>query len=353
MPLTEHLRELRNRIGIALVAFGVAAVVCFVFEPHIFDWIKRPYCQLPASKRFSPDGQAASNCTLYFFGILDAFTIRLKISMIAAAVVSSPVWLYQLWSFITPGLHRHERRWSLTFVGISLVLFATGAVFAYLTLPTGLSLLLGFGGNGLVSVLDGNRYLSYVQAMLLIFGLSFEIPLLIAMLNLAGVVSTARLRSWRRAEIFLSFLFAAVVTPSQDPFTLLALGLPMVVLFEVALMIGWLNDRRKASARRRPRPTPTSATTRPPRSTSTTPRQTRVGGPWPDGSGPGAGVGCRRRSAGRRGGHRTGRCRSRCERHGWPGGRCVRRRGRRHHLTPSHRPTVPPGQVAGRNVGVG
>ncbi|MCK9877375.1 twin-arginine translocase subunit TatC [Frankia sp. Ag45/Mut15] len=245
MPLTEHLRELRNRVAIALVGFGVAFVVCFIVEPHIFNWLKEPYCDLPASKRFSANGQATGDCTLYFFGILDAFTIRLKISAIAAAVVSSPVWLYQLWSFITPGLHRHERRWSLTFVGVSLVLFATGALFAYLTLPTGLSLLLGFGGNGLVSVLDGNRYLSYVQAMLLIFGLSFEVPLLVLMLNLAGVVTTARLRSWRRAEIFLVFVFAAIVTPSQDPFTMLALGLPMVILYEVALIIGWLNDRRR------------------------------------------------------------------------------------------------------------
>ncbi|WP_083494788.1 twin-arginine translocase subunit TatC, partial [Frankia sp. BMG5.23] len=246
MPLTEHLRELRNRVAIALLAFAIAGVVCFIFEPRIFDWLKAPYCDLPASKRFSPDGLAANDCTLYFFGILDAFTIRLKISMIAAVVVSSPVWLYQLWSFITPGLHRHERRWSLTFVGVSLVLFATGAVFAYLTLSTGLGLLLGFGGNGLVSVLDGNRYLSYVQAMLLIFGLSFEVPLLVMMLNLAGIVSTAKLRSWRRPEIFLVFVFAAVVTPSQDPFTMLALGLPMVLLYEVALIIGWLNDRRVA-----------------------------------------------------------------------------------------------------------
>ncbi|SNQ48666.1 Sec-independent protein translocase protein TatC [Frankia canadensis] len=246
MPLTEHLRELRNRIAISLVGFAIAAVVCFIFEPHIFDWLKAPYCDLPADKRFSPDGTASANCTLYFFGILDAFTIRLKISMIAAAVVSSPIWLYQLWSFITPGLHRHERRWSLTFVAISLVLFATGAVFAYLTLSTGLGLLLGFGGHGLVSVLDGNRYLSYVQAMLLIFGLSFEVPLLVAMLNLAGVVTTAKLRSWRRAEIFLVFVFAAIITPSQDPFTMLALGLPMCLLYEVALIIGWLNDRRRS-----------------------------------------------------------------------------------------------------------
>ncbi len=240
MSLTEHLRELRNRLAKALVALTIATVVCFIFEPHIFNILKEPYCSLPESAR-----AGGGKCQLFFFGILDAFMIRLKISLISGAVFSAPVWLYQLWSFITPGLHRHERRWSLTFVGFSLVLFGLGAYFAYLTLSKGLQLLLGFSGDGLVSLLDVNKYLSYVFAMLLIFGLSFELPLLVAMLNLAGVVSTAKLRSWRRAEIFLVFVFAAVVTPSQDPFTMIALGLPMCLLYEVALVIGWLNDRRR------------------------------------------------------------------------------------------------------------
>lgn len=242
MPLTEHLRELRNRVAKALIAFVIATIVCFFFEQHILNFLMHPYCSLPAHKRPSFGSQ---NCQLYVFGILDPFMIRLKISAIAGAVASSPVWLYQLWSFITPGLHRHERRWSLTFVGLSLALFAIGAFFAYVTLRTGLNLLLGFSGNGIISVLDANKYLSYVIAMVLIFGASFEIPLLVCLLNLAGVVPTAKLRSWRRAEIFLTFLFAAVVTPSQDPFTMLALGLPMVILYEVALFVGWLNDRRK------------------------------------------------------------------------------------------------------------
>ncbi len=244
MPLTEHLRELRDRLVKALIAFAVGTIVCFVFFQPIFDWLKEPYCSLPAETRLGTGGNAG--CQLYFFGILDAFMIRLKISMMAGAVVSAPIWLYQLWSFITPGLHRHERRWSLTFVSISLVLFALGGFFAYLTLHKGLGLLLGFSGDGLVSVLDVNKYLSYVIAMLVVFGLSFELPLLVTMLNLAGVISTAKLRSWRRPEIFLVFLFAAIVTPSQDPFTMLALGLPMTLFYEVALVIGWLNDRRKA-----------------------------------------------------------------------------------------------------------
>ncbi|ADP81748.1 twin-arginine translocase subunit TatC [Pseudofrankia inefficax] len=242
MPLTEHLRELRNRVAKALIAFVLATIVCFFFEQHILNFLMHPYCSLPAHKRASFQGQT---CQLYVFGILDPFMIRLKISAIAGAIASSPVWLYQLWSFITPGLHRHERRWSLTFVALSLGLFAVGACFAYITLRTGLNLLLGFSGDGIVSVLDANKYLSYVIAMVLIFGASFEIPLLVCLLNLAGVVPTAKLRAWRRSEIFLTFLFAAIVTPSQDPFTMLALGLPMIILYEVALFVGWLNDRRK------------------------------------------------------------------------------------------------------------
>jgi len=244
MSLTEHLTELRNRLAVALVAIVVASIVCFVFEPHIFNFLKAPYCHLPASHRVTVG--VNQECRLYFFGIVDGFMIRLKISAIAGIIAASPVWLYQLWSFITPGLHRHERRWSLTFVFASIALFVLGAFFAYLTLSKGLSLLLSFGGNGLASLLDVNKYLSYVTAMLLIFGLSFELPLLVTMLNLAGILPTQKLRDWRRPEIFLVFVFAAVVTPSQDPFTMLALGLPMVLLYEVAVVIGRINDRRKA-----------------------------------------------------------------------------------------------------------
>jgi sec-independent protein translocase protein TatC len=247
MSLTDHLTELRNRLGKALIALAIASAVCFYFEPHIFNFLKEPYCRLPAKHR-APT--STGNCQLYFFGITDAFFLRFKISMISGAALSAPVWLYQLWSFITPGLHRHERRWALSFVVSSIVLFAAGGFFAYLTLEKGLSLLLGFGGNGLVSVLDGTRYLSYVIAMLMIFGLSFELPLLVLMLNLAGVVTTTKLRSWRRMEIFLVFVFAAVITPSQDPFTLCALAVPMCVFYEVAIIAGRVNDKRKTRRER-------------------------------------------------------------------------------------------------------
>lgn len=242
MSLTDHLTELRNRLAKALIALAVASAVCFYFEPHIFNFLKEPYCKLPAKHRFS----TGRTCQLYFFDITGAFILRLKISIVSGAVASSPVWLYQLWSFITPGLHRHERRWALSFVSASLALFAAGGFFAYITLQKGLSLLLSFGGAGLGSLLDGTKYLSYVFAMLMIFGVSFEFPLVVLMLNLAGVVSTTRLRSWRRSEIFLVFVFAAVITPSQDPFTMCALAIPMVALYEVAVLLGRINDRRRA-----------------------------------------------------------------------------------------------------------
>jgi sec-independent protein translocase protein TatC len=246
MPLTEHLRELRNRLAKALIALVVATLVCFfAFEPQIMSFLTHPYCSLPARERLNL-GNNSGSCKLLVFGVLDPFMIRLKISATAGAIFSSPVWLYQLWSFITPGLHRHERRWGLSFVVASLALFALGGYFAYTTMHTGLKILLGFSGPSMISALDANKYLSYVQAMVLIFGASFEIPLIVCLLNLAGVVETARLRSWRRMEIFLTFCFAAVVTPSQDPFTMLALGIPMILLYEVALAIGWVNDRRKA-----------------------------------------------------------------------------------------------------------
>jgi sec-independent protein translocase protein TatC len=243
MTLTEHLTELRNRLFVSLIALAVATAVCFAIEPHIFNVLKAPYCDLPSSHRL---GGEAGGCQLYFFGILDAFMVRLKISFIAGAVVSAPIWLYQLWAFVTPGLHTHERRWAASFIGSALVLFGLGGFFAYLTLSKGLRLLLGFGGGGLTSILDVNRYLSYVIAMLLVFGISFLLPLLVTMLNLAGVVTTDRLRGWRRPEIFLVFAFAAFVTPSQDPFTMCALALPMVFLYEVAIVIGRVRDKRVA-----------------------------------------------------------------------------------------------------------
>jgi sec-independent protein translocase protein TatC len=240
MPLLEHLRELRGRLLKAFLGLAVATAGAFVFFDPVFEVLKAPYCRLDVARELT------DRCTLVVTGIFDAFFLRLKVSLIAGTVLSSPVWLYQLWSFVTPGLHRNERRWALTFLVTAVPLFVVGAAVAYVTLDKGLALLLGFTPGGVTNLIRVNDYLSYVTLMLLLFGASFELPLLLVLLNLAGVVSAARLRASWRGVVFGIFAFAAVATPSQDPFTMLALAAPMTALFGVALLVSAANDRRRA-----------------------------------------------------------------------------------------------------------
>ncbi len=240
MTLTEHIAELRSRLAKALLAIALAtgAVAIWGYDPLI-RMLERPYRSVPANHRAVADG------TLIFTHPTDAFVLRLKIALIAGLILSSPIWLYQLWAFITPGLHRNERKWALAFVSTSVVLFASGAVVAYLVLPKAMDVLLGVGGPGLAALLEATKYLSFVTSLMLIFGVSFEFPLLLIMLNFAGLLSARRLRAWRRYAIFIIFAFAAVATPTQDPFTMLALALPMCLLYEFAAFVAWLHDRRK------------------------------------------------------------------------------------------------------------
>jgi sec-independent protein translocase protein TatC len=241
MTLTEHLYELRRRVVISVLAIIVATVVAYLFHARILHWIEQPYCRLPAKDR-----ALGGRCTLFASGVLEPFTLTLKVSLYAGIIGSAPVWLYQIWRFITPGLYSHERRYAVAFVGASMALFALGGAFAWLTLHKGLSFLLGFASGGIVSLLQFSSYLSFVVAMVLIFAVSFELPLLVIMLNLVGVVSAARLRHWTRGILFGIFVFAAVATPSQDPFTMTALAVPMCVLFGVAVLIATVHDRRVA-----------------------------------------------------------------------------------------------------------
>jgi sec-independent protein translocase protein TatC len=220
----------------------VTTIVAYIFHNHILDFLKHPYCELPQKDR-ALKGQ----CTLVAFGVLEPFTVTLKLALYAGVLAASPVWLFQLWRFITPGLYAHEKKYATTFVTASVVLFAMGAAFAYLTLERGLHFLLGFANGGISSLLPFNSYLSFVTGMILVFAVSFELPLLVVMLNLVGVVSAQRLRNWSRGIIFGIVVFAAVATPSQDPFTMTALALPMCLLYGVAVLIATLHDRRVAA----------------------------------------------------------------------------------------------------------
>ncbi|MDQ1684668.1 MAG: sec-independent protein translocase protein TatC [Frankiaceae bacterium] len=241
MTLAEHLTELRRRIVISTLAVVAGTGVAFAFHHWLLRLLTHPYCHLPASYRFDK-----AHCALVVTGVLDAFTVTLKLSLYAGVILSSPIWLWQLWRFVTPGLHSNERRYAVAFVGTSVTLFGAGAVIAYFTLGTGLRFLLGFATGGITSLLTFDSYLSYVVAIVLVFAVSFEFPLLVVMLNLSGVLTHARLLRWTRLIVFGIFVFAAVATPSQDPFTMLALALPMCGLYGLAVGFAFLHDRRLA-----------------------------------------------------------------------------------------------------------
>jgi sec-independent protein translocase protein TatC len=246
MPLREHLIELRQRIFKALFFLCIGAVVGWFLYNQILDVLKEPYCNLPADRRFSP-AVGGDGCQLTYFGPLDGFILRFKVSGIAGIVLSAPFWLYQIWAFVTPGLRRNERRWTVVFVVSSTLLFALGAVLSYFTLTNALKLLTSTAGHGTIAAIEVTRYISFVMTMLFVFGISFELPLLVILLNLMGILSAKRLISWQRMAIFLIFVFAAFATPSQDPLSMCMLAVPMVLLYEVAVLVSWIHDRRKAA----------------------------------------------------------------------------------------------------------
>lgn len=244
MPLFEHLRELRARMLKTLLGLAAGMTFGWIFFTPIWHFLERPYCNIVINGHRQCNGQFGH--TLVVTGPFDAFFLHLKIAFIVGLVVSSPVWLYQLWAFIAPGLYSRERKWTYAFVGSAVPLFGIGAVFAYFAMGHAMGFFVRLIPGGVASTFTVDTYLSYATAMLLIFGLAFELPLVMVILNLAGVITHARFRKWRRVMIFAVFAFAAVATPSPDPFSMLLLAVPCVILIELAELFTWANDRRRA-----------------------------------------------------------------------------------------------------------
>lgn len=241
MALIEHVRELRNRLFVSMLGLLVGVVVAFILWEGIYDFMRAPYCQTE---------QGRESCELYALGVFDQFKVRLRVAFIGGALLSSPIWLYQLGAFITPALYRKERRYAAAFLAGSLLLFMTGALFAYLTISRGLQFLLEIGGGEIVTLLSIQSYLSFVTLLLLAFGIAFEFPVVIVFLHLVGVLPARRMREWRRSMILIVFLASALITPSQDPFTFLAMALPLCAMYEGCVLFARVHERlmRRRSA---------------------------------------------------------------------------------------------------------
>jgi sec-independent protein translocase protein TatC len=245
MSLVAHLTELRNRIAKALLALLIATAISFWWYEHgLGEFIRAPYCGLDENLRYG--GDDSGGCGLLITDVFGGVFIRLKVAFLAGAVLSAPFWLYQLWAFITPGLKRNEKRYGIGFVAVSSLLFALGAFLAYVSLAKGLELLLTLAGDGVVIALTAQDYIGFVLSLLVAFGASFEVPLIAIALNLVGVLSHEVLSRSRRWIFFLTIVFAAFVTPTQDPFTMLLMAGPMILLFELAIQIARVVDRRRA-----------------------------------------------------------------------------------------------------------
>jgi sec-independent protein translocase protein TatC len=241
MTVVEHLEELRHRLIVCLYAVGAGAVVGWFLWPPFMNLVEKPFCEYISTH---PAQAPPTGCELIFTAPLDGMLVKIKVVVFLGLALALPVVLYQLWAFVAPGLTAKEKRYSIPFVVSSCVLFALGAVVAYLMLPKGLGFLLGFAGEGVVPLLTIDRYVGFVVLVALAFGVSFLFPIFLVFLELVGVLSPELLAKYRRHSILGIAIFAAVITPSSDPYTMLAMMIPMYLFYEASIIIGRFLKRR-------------------------------------------------------------------------------------------------------------
>jgi sec-independent protein translocase protein TatC len=243
MPLMDHLRELRSRLVKAALALAVGMIIALIFHSQTWEYLTRPFCE---AKIDGMTGCTHLGHTLVVSSIFDPLFVQIKIAFYLALIGTSPVWLYQLWAFIAPGLYAREKKWAYIFTGTAVPLFVGGAVLAYWVMGRGIYYLLSISPSSVMPLVTVDSYISYLVGMLVGFGVAFELPLILVMLNMAGILTHERFRKWRKILIFITFLISGMVNPSPDPTTMLILGGVCVVLVELAEVFVYFNDKRRA-----------------------------------------------------------------------------------------------------------
>lgn len=246
MTLFEHLNELRSRMFKSAVAVAVAFVVGFVLRERVLALLTQPYCELDPRLRAASNALGSDECRLIFIDVTGAFFLSVKAAAIVAVVLAGPVVMYQLWRFVTPGLRPVERRYAIPFMLVTTVLFSGGAVFSYFLIPRAMEFLLGFAGNRVESLMDADRYLSFVLQTMIGFGLAFEFPVVLIVLSFMGVVTAHGMRKYRRHALFGTFVAAAIITPTQDPLTMTLMAAPLVAFYEISILAARLIERRRS-----------------------------------------------------------------------------------------------------------
>lgn len=243
MSLIEHLTELRKRIIVSVVAVAVGAIVAYIFYNPILEFLLDPHCQI------NGDDGLLQGCGLLARSPLEGFSVRLMVASYAGVGMAMPIILWQLWSFVAPGLYPQERKYGMAFVVLSFILFAFGAGLAYWSLPRALEFLVDVGGPNLENVYSPKEYIGFVVKMMLGFGLGFEFPIILIFLQLIGLVDNKQLRAGRRFALVGIVALVAVLTPSGDPYTLMVLSVPMYLFYEISIAFGWWRSRKQSKER--------------------------------------------------------------------------------------------------------
>ena len=236
MSLSGHLKELRNRLfwsALFIIAGSVAG--WFMFD-LVFNELQRPIVELA--------NQPGSNATINFPTVVSAFDVRLQVSIFLGIMMTAPVWLYNLWAFVTPGLKRREKRFTIGFIVAAVPLFLAGTALAWSSLPTFVVVLVGFTPEGSANVINASEYILFTIRILLVFGLAFVLPVVLVMLNFAGVITAKNItNSWRLA-VFVSAVVGAIATPVAEPMAMFLLMVPLLILYYLAAGIAYLHDKR-------------------------------------------------------------------------------------------------------------